>query len=131
MIDSNKVIELIRRNGGFKPNKGNTSYCRTYTIEGNRPLQAINSNHETWHEKDNAINLCVVTVDAVGERKPFEAIQYVYNCRMLDDNDAALINQAVQNIRRNKGFNDPLANTEKHAKVMVLPIYDRITTEYT
>ena len=124
MIDSNKVIELIRRNGGFKPNKGNTSYCRTYAIEGNRPLQARISNQGTWHEKDNAINLCVVPVYAAGERKPSESIQYVYNCQILDDNDAALINKAVQNISRNKGFKDPLANTHKQAKVVFLPIYE-------
>lgn len=39
---------------------------------------------------------------------------------MLDDNDTALINQAVQNIWKNKGFKDPLASTHKHAKLMVL-----------
>ena len=40
--------------------------------------------------------------------------------QMLDDNDTALINQAVQNIWKNKGFKDPLASTHKHAKLMVL-----------
>ena len=48
MIDFNRVIELIRRNGGFKPNRNDSSYYRTYTIEGNRPLQARVSNHGTW-----------------------------------------------------------------------------------
>ena len=37
MIDFDVAIELIRRNGGFKPNKRDTSYYRTYTTEGNRP----------------------------------------------------------------------------------------------
>ena len=148
MINFNQAISIIRRNGGFKPNRRDTSYYRTYTIEGNRPLQARVSNHGTWlwtwYDKDYdpsyAINTCVVysengedksdvSVDmeikdeegnVVGERKSFEVTQYVYNCQILDDNDAALINQAVQNIWQNKGFKDPLVNTHKHAKVMIL-----------
>ena len=148
MIDFNRAIELIRRNGGFKPNRRDTSYYRTYTMEDSRPMQARVSNHGTWlwtwYDKDYdpsyAINTCVVysengedksdvSVDmeikdedgnVVGERKSFEVTQYVYNCQILDDNDAALINQAVQNIWQNKGFKDPLANTHKHAKVMIL-----------
>ena len=148
MIDFNTAIELIRRNGGFKPNRRDTSYYRTYTMEDSRPMQARVSNHGTWlwtwYDKDYdpsyAINTCVVysengedksdvSVDmeikdeegnVVGERKSFEVTQYVYNCQILDDNDAALINQAVQNIWQNKGFKDPLANTNKHAKVMIL-----------
>jgi hypothetical protein len=148
MIDFNTAIELIRRNGGFKPNRRDTSYYRTYTMEDSRPMQARVSNHRTWlwtwYDKDYdpsyAINTCVVysengedksdvSVDmeikdeegnVVGERKSFEVTQYVYNCQILDDNDAALINQAVQNIWQNKGFKDPLANTNKHAKVMIL-----------
>ena len=148
MIDFNTAIELIRRNGGFKPNRGDTSYYRTYTMEDSRPMQARVSNHGTWlwtwYDKDYdpsyAINTCVVysengedksdvSVDmeikdeegnVVGERKSFEVTQYVYNCQILDDNDAALINQAVQNIWQNKGFKDPLTNTHKHAKVMIL-----------
>ena len=148
MIDFNRAIELIRRNGGFKPNRRDTSYYRTYTMEDSRPMQARVSNHGTWlwtwYDKDYdpsyAINTCVVysengedksdvSVDmeikdeegnVVGERKSFEVTQYVYNCQILDDNDAALINQAVQNIWQNKGFKDPLVNTHKHAKVMIL-----------
>lgn len=148
MIDFNTAIELIRRNGGFKPNRRDTSYYRTYTMEDSRPMQARVSNHGTWlwtwYDKDYdpsyAINTCVVysengedksdvSVDmeikdeegnVVGERKSFEVTQYVYNCQILDDNDAALINQAVQNIWQNKGFKDPLVNTHKHAKVMIL-----------
>lgn len=148
MIDFNTAIELIRRNGGFKPNRRDTSYYRTYTMEDSRPMQARVSNHGTWlwtwYDKDYdpsyAINTCVVysedgedksdvSVDmeikdeegnVVGERKSFEVTQYVYNCQILDDNDAALINQAVQNIWQNKGFKDPLVNTPKHAKVMIL-----------
>jgi hypothetical protein len=148
MIDFNQAISIIRRNGGFKPNRKDTSYYRTYTIEGNRPLQARVSNHGTWlwtwYDKDYdpsyAINFCVVfsengeydsdvSVDmdikdeegnVIGRKKSFEVIQYVYNCQILDDNDAALINQAVQNIWQNKGFKDPLVNTTKHAKVIIL-----------
>ena len=148
MIDFNTAIELIRRNGGFKPNRRDTSYYRTYTMEDSRPMQARVSNHGTWlwtwYDKDYdpsyAINTCVVYSEngedksdvsvvmeikdeegnVVGERKSFEVTQYVYNCQILDDNDAALINQAVQNIWQNKGFKDPLVNTHKHAKVMIL-----------
>lgn len=148
MIDFDVAIELIRRNGGFKPNKRDTSYYRTYTTEGNRPLQARVSNHGTWlwiwYDKDYdpsyAINFCVVfskngeydsdvSVDmsikdkegnVIGQKKSFEVIQYVYDCQLLGINDAALINQQVQSIWQNKGFNDPFANTPKHAKVMIL-----------
>ena len=148
MINFNQAISIIRRNGGFKPNRRDTSYYRTYTIEGNRPLQARVSNHGTWlwtwYDKDYdpsyAINFCVVfsengaydsdvSVDMtikdergniIGQKKPFEVIQYVYNCQLLDINDATLINQQVQSIWRNKGFNDPFANTPKHAKVLKL-----------
>ena len=148
MIDLDVAIELIRRNGGFRPNKRDTSYYRTYTTEGNRPLQARVSNHGTWlwtwYDKDYdpsyAINFCVVfskngeydsdvSVDmnikdkegnVIGQKKSFEVIQYVYNCQLLDINDAALINQQVQSIWQNKGFTDPFANTPKHAKVMIL-----------
>lgn len=148
MIDFDVAIELIRRNGGFKPNKRDTSYYRTYTPEGNRPLQARVSNHGTWlwtwYDKDYdpsyAINFCVVfskngeydsdvSVDmsikdkegnVIGQKKSFEVIQYVYDCQLLGINDAALINQQVQSIWQNKGFTDPFANTPKHAKVMIL-----------
>lgn len=119
-----------------------------YTIEGNRLLQARISNHgtwlSTWYNKDYdpsyAINFCVVfsengeydsnvSVDmdikdkkenVVGQKKSFEVIQYVYNCQLLEINDATLINQAVQSIWQNKGFVAPLANTHKHAKVYKL-----------
>ena len=148
MIDFDRAIELIRRNGGFKSNSNDSSYYRTYTIEGNRPLQARISNHGTWlwtwYDKDYdpsyAINFCVVfsengeydsdvSVDmsikdeegnVIGQKKSFEVIQYVYNCQLLDENDSILINQAVQNIWQNKGYKDPLANTPKHARVMIL-----------
>lgn len=148
MIDFNRAIELIRRNGGFKSNSNDSSYYRTYTIEGNRPLQARISNHGTWlwtwydkqYDPSYAINTSVVysengednsnievdmrIVDkdgnVIGEKKPFEVTQYVYNCQLLDENDSILINQAVQNIWQNKGYKDPLANTPKHARVMIL-----------
>lgn len=148
MIDSNIAIELIRRNGGFKLNSNDSSYYRTYTIDGNRPLQARISNHGTWlwtwYDKDYdpsyAINFCIVfsengeydsdvSVDmsikdeegnVIGQKKSFEVIQYVYNCQLLDENDSILINQAVQNIWQNKWYKDPFANTPKHAKVMIL-----------
>ena len=68
MIDFNTAIELIRRNGGFKPNRRDTSYYRTYTMEDSRPMQARVSNHGTWlwtwYDKDYdpsyAINFCIV-----------------------------------------------------------------------
>ena len=55
MVDFNTAIELIRRNGGFKPNKRDDSYYRTYKTQGNRPQQARISNHGThlwtWYVK--------------------------------------------------------------------------------
>ena len=143
MIDFNRAIELIRRNCNLKPNRRDNSYYRTYTMEDGKPMQVRVSNHgtclRTWYDKDYdtscAINICVVfskngedksdvsmdmEIKDVGEWKSFEVTQYVYNCQILDDNDIAFINQAVQNIWKNKGFKDPLANTHKHAQVMAL-----------
>ena len=126
MVDFNTAIELIRRNGGFKPNKRDNSYYRTYKTQGNRPQQARISNHGThlwtWYDRDYdpsyAINTCIVfsesgthdsdvSVDmnikdkqgnVIGQRKTIEVIQYVYNCQLLDENDTALINKEVQSI---------------------------------
>lgn len=148
MIDFNTAIELVRRNGGFKPNSREDSYYRTYTMQGNKPMQVRISNHGThlwtWYDKNYdpsyAINTCIVysadgshdsnvSVDmrlkdkqnnVIGQRKSFEVIQYVYNCQLLDENDSALINQSVQSIWNNKSFKDPLAGTLKHAKVYKL-----------
>ena len=139
---------MIRRNGGFKPNKRDDSYYRTYKTQGNRPQQARISNHGThlwtWYDRDYdpsyAINTCIVfsesgthdsdvSVDmnikdkqgnVIGQRKTIEVIQYVYNCQLLDENDTALINKEVQSIWQNNGFKDPLAGTPKHAKVFKL-----------
>lgn len=144
MIDFNTAIELIRRNGGFKPNKREDSYYRTYKTHGSRPKQIRISNHGThlwtWYDRDYdpsyAINTCVVfsengthdsnvTVDmnikdnsgnVIGQRQTIEVIQFVYNCQLLDMNDAALINKEIQSIWQGNGFKDPLANTPKHAK---------------
>ena len=148
MVDFNTAIELIRRNGGFKPNKRDDSYYRTYKTQGNRPQQARISNHGThlwtWYDRDYdpsyAINTCIVfsesgthdsdvSVDmnikdkqgnVIGQRKTMEVIQYVYNCQLLDENDTSLINKEVQSIWQNNGFKDPLAGTPKHAKVFKL-----------
>lgn len=148
MIDFEQAIDLIRRNGGFKPNEKDSSYYRTYITQWSKPIQIRVSNHGThlwtWYDKQYdpsyAINIGVVfsstgehesntIVDmeikneegvVIGERNQFEVIQYVYNCQLLDINDAALINQAIQNIWQNKVFNDPLADSPKHAKVMRL-----------
>lgn len=77
------------------------------------------------NEEDNSnieVDMKIVNKDGniICEKKPFEVTQYVYNCQLLDENDSILINQAVQNIWQNKGYKDPLANTPKHARVMIL-----------
>lgn len=148
MIDYNEAIRAIKDNNGFKPNKKEDSFYRTYTIQNSRPIQIRISNHGThlwtWYDKDYdpsyAINICVVfskdgshssdtTVDTrikdeqgniIGERKPFEVKQFVYNCQNLDNNDAALINMEIQNTWKNGGFQDPLAGTPKQANVIPL-----------
>ena len=148
MIDFSTAINLIRRNGGFKPNKREDSYYRTFDTQGNRPLQVRISNYGThlwtWYDKEYdpsyAINTCIVYsadgthnsnvhVDmrikdnqnnVISQRKSFEVIQYVYNCQLLDENDTALVNQAVQTVWQNNGYKDPLANTPKHAKIYKL-----------
>lgn len=71
MIDFNTAINLIRRNGGFKPNDYDDSYYRTYKIQANRPIQVRVSNHGThlwsWYDKDfdpsYSINICIVFSD--------------------------------------------------------------------
>lgn len=109
----------------------------------------------TWVDRDynptHAINICIVfsengnhnsnvVVDmnikqnkqgktvVVGERQPFEVMQYVYDCQSLDINDVALINATIQNTPQNGIFKDPLANTPKHAKVYRLTPNQAIET---
>ena len=153
MIDYNEAIRAIKDNNGFKPNKKEDSFYRTYTIQNSRPIQIRISNHGThlwtWYDKDYdpsyAINICVVfsedgshssdtTVDTrikdeqgniIGERKPFEVKQFVYNCQNLDNNDAALINMEIQNTWKNGGYQDPLAGTPKQANVIPLRTNNR------
>lgn len=148
MVDFENAIAVIRDNNGFMPNEKDSSYYRTYTTQGSKPLQIRVSNHSThlwtWYDKQYdpsyAINISLVYSETgeyesntlvdmeitneedsvIGERKPFEVIQYVYNCQLLDKRDSALINQSTQNIWKNKGFSDPLAGSPKHAKVMRL-----------
>ena len=56
MVDFKQAINLIRQNNGFKPNKREDSFYRTYTIQNNRPIQVRISNHGThlwtWYDKD-------------------------------------------------------------------------------
>jgi hypothetical protein len=148
MIDFDTAINLVRMNGGFIPNKREDSYYKIYATKESGPMQVRISNHGThlwtWFDKEYdpsyAINTYIVysadgsnnsnvNVDmslkdkhnnVVGQRNSFEVVQYVYNCQLLDENDSALINQAIQSIWQNKGFIDPLANTPKHAKVYKL-----------
>lgn len=148
MVDFKQAINLIRQNNGLKPNKREDSFYRTYTIQNSRPIQIRISNHGThlwtWYDKEYdpsyAINICVVfskdgshssdtTVDTrikdeqgnvIGERKPFEVKQFVYNCQILDENDAGLINAEIQNTWNKGGFNDPLAGTPKQANIIPL-----------
>lgn len=156
MIDFNKAIDVFRRNGGFKPNNQDTSFYRTYTVQGSKPLQVRVSNHGTWlwswydknYNPSSAINYCIVftedgnyesnvSVDMnikdeqgniIGQRETFEVVQYIYNCNLLDINDALIINQNIQNIWQNKDFKDPFAGTPKRAKVVKLKPNEPIET---
>lgn len=156
MIEFSTAINLVRQNGGFKSNDYESSFYRTYIIQGSKPIQVRVSNHGThlwtWYDENydpsNAINISIVysadgsqnsnvkvnmnitdnNKNVIGQRKPFEVIQYVYNCQLLDNNDSVLINQAIQSICQNKGYRDPLANTEKHAKVYRLKPNQQIET---
>ena len=148
MVDFNQAIQLIRDNGGFKPNANDSSYYRVYTTQGNKPIQVRVSNHGThlwtWYGKEYdpsiSINICVVfsqngecnsntNVDmrildnqgtVVGEKKQFEVVQYTYNCSLLDKQDIGYINQAILNIWKNNGFSDPFNGTDKAATKQVL-----------
>lgn len=148
MVDFNQAIQLIRDNGGFKPNANDSSYYRVYTTQGNKPIQVRVSNHGThlwtWYGKEYnpsiSINICVVfsqngecnsntNVDmrildnqgtVVGEKKQFELVQYTYNCSLLDKQDIGYINQAILNIWKNNGFSDPFNGTDKAATKQVL-----------
>ena len=150
MVDFEFAIKAIKDNNGFIPNKRDDSFYRTYTTQNSKPKQMRVSSHGThlwtWYDKaydpSSAINCSIVfsmdgnhnsnvTVDmnitdkkdknkVVGTRKPFEVIQFVYDCQLLEENDVALINLQIQNTWENDGFEDPLAGTPKHAKVMKL-----------
>lgn len=148
MVDFNQAIQLIRDNGGFKPNANDSSYYRVYTTQGNKPIQVRVSNHGThlwtWYGKEYdpsiSINICVafsqngecnsnINVDmrildnqgtVVGEKKQFEVVQYTYNCSLLDKQDIGYINQAILNIWKNNGFSDPFNGTDKAATKQVL-----------
>lgn len=157
MIDFSQAVQAISDNGGFKSNAQDTSFYRVYTTQGSKPIQVRVSNHGThlwtWYDRNYnpsaSINICIVlsqngenntntSVDmrikdeqgkVIGERKPFEVTQYVYNCQELNNNDAALINQAVLNIWRNGSFTDPLVNTPKKALVQRLQPTPKQNTE--
>lgn len=150
MVDFEFAIKAIKDNNGFIPNKRDGSFYRTYTTQNSKPKQMRVSSHGThlwtWYDKaydpSSAINCSIVfsmdgnhnsnvTVDmnitdkkdknkVIGTRKPFEVIQFVYDCQLLEENDVALINLQIQNTWENDGFEDPLAGTPKHAKVMKL-----------
>ncbi len=150
MVDFEFAIKAIKDNNGFIPNKRDDSFYRTYTTQNSKPKQMRVSSHGThlwtWYDKaydpSSAINCSIVfsmdgnhnsnvTVDmnitdkknknkVIGTRKPFEVIQFVYDCQLLEENDVALINLQIQNTWENDGFEDPLAGTPKHAKVMKL-----------
>ena len=150
MVDFEFAIKAIKDNNGFIPNKRDDSFYRTYTTQNSKPKQmrvSSNGTHLwTWYDKaydpSSAINCSIVfsmdgnhnsnvTVDmnitdkkdknkVVDTRKPFEVIQFVYDCQLLEENDVALINLQIQNTWENDGFEDPLAGTPKHAKVMKL-----------
>lgn len=79
MINFDEAISIIRRNGGFKPNRKDTSYYRTYTVEGNRPLQARISNHGTWLCRDRGqvpVTLQIHDSCQCGSREPSPSYQY-------------------------------------------------------
>lgn len=148
MIDSNIVINLIRRNGNFKLNENDDSYYKIYKTQINRPIQVRVSNQGThlcsWYDEDFnpscSTNICIVFsknsdcvfgvhVDMdvkdkegnlIGQKKSFEVIQYVYDCELLEEKDIALINQRVQSISSNEVFKDPFEGTTKQAKVYIL-----------
>ena len=142
MISYNEVIEDIRDNNNFKPILKDNSYYRTYKSKDLKLFQirisANGTNLWSWYdmycEPSHSINYSIVfspngkyeadisidmnTINEHCDIVGVEVIQYVYNCQLLELKDAALINQAIQSIRINGQFEDPLANTNKQAKVM-------------
>lgn len=144
MIDFDNAIATIRDNNGFKPNKYDDSYYRTYnTPKGIIQVRVSNHGTHLWTWVNNApvnpsecyANICIVlsqdgkhnsstTVKAnkfKGEPYTFEVTQYVYNCTLLTQNNAAIINQMIQQIPQRGEFYDPLkTDTDKHAGVYKL-----------
>lgn len=144
MIDFDNAIATIRDNNGFKPNKYDDSYYRTYnTPKGIIQVRVSNHGTHLWTWVNNApvnpsecyANICIVlsqdgkhnsstTVKAnkfKGEPYTFEVTQYVYNCTLLTQNNAAIINQMIQQIPQRGKFYDPLkTDTDKHAGVYKL-----------
>lgn len=69
MVDYNSVVDNISQNHSFKPNKADTSFYRTYSTAGSKPIQVRVSNHgtflRTWdayadYIPSYAINICVI-----------------------------------------------------------------------
>lgn len=148
MINFDIAVDTIRDNHGFTPNSHDSSYYRTFTVEGCKSLQVRISNHGThlwtWYDREYdpsaTINYCIVfsedfkhdsniSVDiniknrdgkVIGQKKSFEVMQFVYDCKQISAQDAALISANIENIWKNRKFEDPLKDTTRHARVMIL-----------
>ncbi len=146
MVDYNSVVNNISQNHGFKPNKKDTSFYRTYSIAGSKPIQIRVSNHgtflRTWdayadYIPSYAINICIVFTEngendsntnvvmnlynkdgkIIGRKKDYEIIQYTYNCSFLNSDDVTKISNCIMSIWENKSFSDPFKGTNKKAKI--------------
>lgn len=148
MINFDIAVDTIRDNHGFTPNSHDSSYYRTFAVEGCKSLQVRISNHGThlwtWYDREYdpsaTINYCIVfsedfkhdsniSVDiniknrdgkVIGQKKSFEVMQFVYDCKQISAQDAALISANIENIWKNRKFEDPLKDTTRHARVMIL-----------
>jgi hypothetical protein len=68
MINFDIAVDTIRDNHGFTPNSHDSSYYRTFTVEGCKSLQVRISNHGThlwtWYDREYdpsaTINYCIV-----------------------------------------------------------------------
>lgn len=134
---NNYCFNLARQNGNYKRINGSQCYKKTITTQEGKIIQIVLSTYVTdlsiWDMFDinpsETTNICIVltdnsecTINATLSvvYKDFEVIQYVYNCNQLSLNECSNLNLAIQRIPYVGTFIDPLANTDKHAKLYSL-----------
>jgi hypothetical protein len=132
------IRQLLVRNNGFKPNVDEDSWYRIYK-DINLQCPTRISNHgthlKTWLGRDflpwKTNNICVVISEngksdsneiiKIQEQLPiFYVKQYVYDSKLLTNEDCKLIYDNIRQILQYGEYIDPLNGTNKSAKYELL-----------